>query len=77
MEYGIGSRVRVKLCAGDIVTAEILVIFTASVKKILVEFAKKFMRVDPSRSLKSCDQLKIGRESYEMRRDCLWSSHAS
>jgi hypothetical protein len=47
MDYGIGSRVRVKLCAGDIVTAEILVIFTASVKKILVEFAKKFMRVDP------------------------------
>jgi hypothetical protein len=48
MEYHVGSRVRVKLYSGDIVTAEIVVIFTASVRKnILVEFARKFERVDP------------------------------
>jgi hypothetical protein len=33
MEYNIGSRVRVKLQSADIVIAEILVIFTASVRK--------------------------------------------
>jgi hypothetical protein len=48
MDYNTGSRVRVKLSSGDIVTAEIVVIFTASVRKIiLVEFARKFERVDP------------------------------
>jgi hypothetical protein len=48
MDYSVGSRVLVKLYSGDIVIAEIVVIFTASVrKKILVEFARKFERVDP------------------------------
>ena len=48
MDYGVGSRVRVILYSGEIVTAEIVVIFTASVrKKILVEFERRFVRVDP------------------------------
>jgi hypothetical protein len=50
MDYSAGSRVRVKLYSGDIVAAEIVVIFTASARKnILVEFANKFVRVDPER----------------------------
>jgi hypothetical protein len=48
MEYSVGSRVQVKLQSGDIIIAEIVVIFTASVrKKILVEFVRKLERVDP------------------------------
>jgi hypothetical protein len=48
MDYRIGSRVRVKLYDGQIVEAEIVVIFTASVgKNILIAFLGKFVRVGP------------------------------
>jgi hypothetical protein len=48
MNYRIGSRVRVKLYNGQIVEAEIVVIFTASVgKNILVASPGKFVRVSP------------------------------
>jgi hypothetical protein len=47
MEYSVGTRVLVRLYSGDIVGAEIVVIFTASSgKNILVAIANKFMRID-------------------------------
>lgn len=50
--YGIGSQVRVTLPSGDVVSAEIVVIFTASSRNnILVAFDKLFMRIGPEQIL--------------------------
>jgi hypothetical protein len=46
VQHGIGSHVRVTLPSGEVVAAEIVVIFTASSgKNILVSFDKRFMRI--------------------------------
>jgi hypothetical protein len=46
--YDIGSQVRITLPSGAVVTAEIVVIFTASLRKnILVSFDKRFLRIGP------------------------------
>jgi hypothetical protein len=46
--YDIGSHVRITLPSGAMVTAEIVVIFTASVRKnIMVSFDKRFLRIGP------------------------------
>jgi hypothetical protein len=52
IQDGIGSHVRVMLPSGDVVAAEIVVIFTASSgKNILVSFDKRFMRIGPEQIL--------------------------
>ena len=46
-EHGVGSHVRVALPSGEVVAAEIVVIFTASTgKNILVSFDHRFMRIE-------------------------------
>jgi DNA-binding transcriptional regulator YhcF (GntR family) len=51
-EHGIGSHVRVTLPSGEMASAEIVVIFTASSRKnILVSFDKRFMRIGPEQIL--------------------------
>jgi hypothetical protein len=50
--YDIGSQVRITLPSGAVVTAEIVVIFTASLRKnILVSFDKRFLRIGPEQIL--------------------------
>jgi hypothetical protein len=50
--YDIGSQVRITLPSGAAVTAEIVVIFTASLRKnILVSFDKRFLRIGPEQIL--------------------------
>ena len=47
-QHGVGSHVRVTLPSGEVVAAEIVVIFSASTgKNILVSFDKRFMRIGP------------------------------
>jgi hypothetical protein len=53
-QHDVGSHVRVALPSGEVVAAEIVVIFTASSRKnILVSFDKQFMRIDPEQILES------------------------
>ena len=53
-QHAIGSHVRVALPSGEVVAAEIVVIFTAaSGKNILVSFDKRFMRIGPEQILGS------------------------
>ena len=53
-QHGIGSHVRVSLPTGEVVAAEVVVIFTASSRKnILVSFDKRFMRIGPEQILGS------------------------
>jgi hypothetical protein len=52
IQDGIGSHVRVMLPSGEVVVAEIVVIFTASSRKnILVSLDKQFMRIGPEQIL--------------------------
>ena len=51
-QHGIGSRVRFTLPSGEVGTAEIVVIFSASSgKNILVSFDNRFMRIGPEQIL--------------------------
>jgi hypothetical protein len=51
-QHGIGSRVRFTLPSGEVIAAEIVVIFTASSgKNILVSFDKRFVRIGPEEIL--------------------------
>jgi hypothetical protein len=51
-QHGIGSHVRVTLPSGEMASAEIVVIFTASSRKnILVSIDKRFMRIGPEQIL--------------------------
>jgi hypothetical protein len=51
-QHAIGSHVRVTLPSGEVVAAEIVVIFTASSgKNILVSFDKRFARIGPEQIL--------------------------
>jgi hypothetical protein len=51
-QHAIGSHVRVALPSGEVVAAEIVVIFTASSgKNILVSFDKRFLRIGPDQIL--------------------------
>ena len=50
--HSVGSHVRFMLPSGDVVSAEIVVIFTASSgKNILVSFDKRFIRIAPEQIL--------------------------
>jgi hypothetical protein len=50
--YDIGSQVRITLPSGAVVAAEIVVIFTASLRKnIMVSFDKRFLRIGPEQIL--------------------------
>jgi hypothetical protein len=52
--HSVGSHVRFMLPSGDLVSAEIVVIFTASSgKNILVSFDKRFIRIAPEQILDS------------------------
>jgi hypothetical protein len=52
IQHGIGSHVRVALPSGQTVTAEIVVIFTASSgKNILVSFDQRLVRIGPDQIL--------------------------
>ena len=47
-EHGVGSHVRVTLTSGEVVAAEIVVIFTASTgNNILVSVGNRFIRIGP------------------------------
>jgi hypothetical protein len=51
-QHGIGSHVRVTLASGEVVAAEIVVVFTASSgKNILVSFDKRLVRIGPEQIL--------------------------
>jgi hypothetical protein len=51
-QYAIGSHVCVTLPSGEVIAAEIVVIFTASSgKNILVAFGKRFLRIGPEQIL--------------------------
>ena len=52
--HSVGSRVRVTLPSGEVVAAEIVVIFSASAgKNILVSFDNRFMRIGPDQIVDS------------------------
>jgi hypothetical protein len=54
IRHSVGSRVRVTLPSGEVVAAEIVVIFSASAgKNILVSFDNRFMRIGPDQIVDS------------------------